>query len=145
MFEEEGRMAIHSFIQPHEYTLRRAIKAWFMRLIRKEDLFKISFYTDELGRGEAVRFIGELVKDLGGPTQQSGRLILVRVVNSWADIGEDKRPGEGPRSRTIIEVQGKSEFVEKIAVKLKEEKKRRHQPGKRRRGLISLRKGMWGR
>ena len=82
---------------------------------------------------------------MGGPIQLGGRFIVVRGINSWADIGEDKRLGVGPRSRIIITIQGKSEFVEKIATKLKEEKSQRHQPGKRRRGLISLRKGIWGR
>jgi len=143
---KEGRQtALHSFIQPHEYTLRRAIKAWCLRFIGREKLFKISFYWDELPRGRVGEVLRQLVKEIGGPRQPEGRFLIATEVSSWCDIDEERRPGVGPRSRTVIMVQGKTTFVSRVAEILREEKNRRRKPGKRRTGLVSIRKDMWER
>jgi len=87
----------------------------------------------------------QLVEEIGGPRQPEGRFLIVREISSWCDIDEERRPEVGPRSRTVIIVQGKTTFVRRVAEILREEKNRRCKPSKRRTGLVSLRKDVWER
>lgn len=137
-------MAIHSFIEPHEYNLRRATKALLARLVLRERQFKIFFYVDELPEpGDLLRSVVGL---LGGPCQRDGRHLIARGRSSWRDISVDRSMGLAPSSGTLIICQGKSGFVDQVAQMLREEKERRRQPGKRRTGLVDgVGGGMWQR
>lgn len=137
-------MAIHSFIEPHEYNLRRATKALLARVVRRERQFKIFFYIDELP--EPGDFLRSVVGQLGGACQREGRHLIARGRSSWRDISSDRSMGLAPSSGTLIICQGKPGFVNMVARILQEEKERRRQPGKRRTGLVDgIGGGMWQR
>jgi hypothetical protein len=127
---------VHNYIQPHDYNLRRASKAWLMRVIRQEEMRRVSFYVDELHPRDVPGLLREVVNRVGGPRQQEGRLVIARGIRSWCDIGEEKRADVGPRSRTIITIQGKAPFVDKVTAILLEEKRRRKVPGRKRATLV---------
>lgn len=137
-------MAIHSFIEPHEYNLRRAVKALLARLVRRDRQFKIFFYVDELRKpGD---FLRSIVYQLGGANQRDGRLLIARGRSSWRDISVDSSMGLAPSSGTLIICQGKPGFVDRVAGMLEEEKERRRRPGKRRTRLVDgIGGGMWQR
>lgn len=137
-------MAIHSFIEPHEYNLRRAVKALLARLVRRDRQFKIFFYVDELR--EPGDFLRSIVYQLGGANQRDGRLLIARGRSSWRDISVDSSMGLAPSSGTLIICQGKPGFVDRVAGMLEEEKERRRRPGKRRTRLVDgIGGGMWQR
>ena len=137
-------MAIHSFIEPHEYNLRRATKALLARVVRRERQFKIFFYVDELRKPEDL--LRSVVDQLGGASQEDGRHLIASRRASWRDISSDRSMGLAPSSGTLIICQGKPGFVDRVARVLKEEKERRRQPGKRRTGLVDgIGGGMWQR
>jgi len=137
-------LAIHSFIEPHEYNLRRAVKALLARLVRRDRQFKIFFYVDELRKpGD---FLRSIVYQLGGANQRDGRLLIARGRSSWRDISVDSSMGLAPSSGTLIICQGKPGFVDRVAGMLEEEKERRRRPGKRRTRLVDgIGGGMWQR
>jgi len=137
-------LAIHSFIEPHEYNLRRAVKALLARLVRRDRQFKIFFYVDELR--EPGDFLRSIVYQLGGANQRDGRLLIARGRSSWRDISVDSSMGLAPSSGTLIICQGKPGFVDRVAGMLEEEKERRRRPGKRRTRLVDgIGGGMWQR
>jgi hypothetical protein len=137
---------VHNYIQPHEYNLRKAGKAWLMRIIKQEEMRKVSFYVDELHPRDVPGLLRRVVDTIGGPRQREGRLLVACGIKSWSDIGEEKRANVGPRSRTIITIQGKARFVEKVTGILLDEKVRRRIPRRKRTTLIYPAGGnMWAR
>ena len=138
-------MGIHSYIEPHKYGLRTSLKALLVRLLGKEERFRTFFYDDELPRNQVRELLTEIVVRTGGPRQRDGRYITENRISSWRDINVDKSQGLAPSSGTMITCQGKTAFVERISRALKEEKKRRRQPGKRRTTLATRPTGLWTR
>ena len=138
-------MAIHSYIEPHEYGLRQSLKALLARLLRGEGKFTIFFYYDELPRKEVKELIQRIVAAAGGTRQEDGRYLIASGLSSWRDLSVDFSQGLAPSSGTIISCQGKKGFVNKISRMLREEKTRRKHPGKKRTTLIGVGTGTWTR
>ncbi len=139
-------MAIHSYVRPHDYNLRRATKAWLARLSHQERQFRIWFYVDELPAREVDSLIKRIVEEAGGADQSDARYLVALSRQSWRDIGMDRSLGFAPSSGTLIVCQGRSAFIDRVSGMLREERERRRQPGKRRTTLVTGLGGkMWQR